>query len=80
MRKKIHYEENPFGEVKLGKQISLPRLPSPKELCYAEEQTKITLSVSKGSLSFFKEQAKKFNIPYQVMIRRLLDHYSSVIK
>ncbi len=75
MRKEIKYEENPFGNVKVGKRVVLPDLPSPAELAKAEKTTKITLSISSDSLQFFKKQAAKHNVPYQAMIRRLLDEY-----
>ena len=75
MHKEIEYEENPFGNVKVGKRIILPDLPSPAELARAEKNTKITLSISDDSLQFFKREAKKHNVPYQAMIRRLLDEY-----
>ncbi len=76
--KKITYEEHPFGkDVKVGKRVFLPNLPSPKELAEAEKTTKITLSISSESLQFFKEQAAKYHVPYQAMIRRLLDEYRS---
>jgi len=51
-------------------------LPSPDELIFKEEKIKVTLLLSKKSLDFFKEQANKENIPYQSMIRVLLDKYS----
>lgn len=75
MRKEIEYEENPFGNVKVGKRLILPNLPSPAELAKAEKTTKITLSISSDSLQFFKKEAAKYNVPYQAMIRRLLDEY-----
>jgi hypothetical protein len=81
MKKKTRYETNPFGKVKLGKRVALPglpvALPSPAQLAEAETTSKITLSVSTRSLQFFKEQAEKYHVPYQVMIRRLLDEYAS---
>jgi predicted DNA binding CopG/RHH family protein len=76
MNKKIEYEDDPFGEVTLGKRVALKSLPSPQALARAEKTQKITLSISAQSLAFFKAQAKKHGIPYQVMIRRLLDAYS----
>ncbi|MEK6746312.1 MAG: CopG family transcriptional regulator [Pseudomonadota bacterium] len=79
MHKEINYEENPFGNVKVGKRILLPDLPSPAELAKAEKTTKITLSISSDSLNFFKKEAAKYNVPYQAMIRRLLDEYRSKI-
>ena len=79
MRKENKYEESPFGNVKVGKRVFLPNLPSPAELAKAEKTTKITLSISSDSLNFFKKEAEKYNVPYQAMIRRLLDEYRSKV-
>jgi len=51
-------------------------LPSPKDLVLKEEKVKVTLSLSRTSLDFFKQQAKQHNAPYQKMIRNLLDIYA----
>ncbi len=50
-------------------------LPSPEELVFKEENTKITISLTKGTVDFFKEEAKKHHTQYQKMIRNLLDLY-----
>ena len=47
----------------------LPRRPKPYYI-------KVTISLSKRSVEFFKEQARKHNTQYQRMIRRLLDAYA----
>ncbi len=52
-------------------------LPSPEDLALKEETVKITISLSKTSIDFFKSEAKKYNTPYQKMIRRLLDEYAA---
>ena len=51
-------------------------LPTPEELALKEETVKITISLSKASVEFFKNEAKKYNTQYQKMIRRLLDEYA----
>ncbi|HID39593.1 MAG TPA: CopG family transcriptional regulator [Calditrichaeota bacterium] len=50
-------------------------LPSPEELATREETVKVTISLSKSSVEFFKQIAKNHKTPYQKMIRRLLDEY-----
>jgi len=50
-------------------------LPPPEELVFREENVKVTLSLSKESVEFFKEEARKNRTQYQRMIRRLLDLY-----
>ena len=73
MKKKIKYTDEPIGKVKVISDF----LPSPKELALRDETIKITLSLSKASVEFFKKEAKKYNTPYQKMIRRLLDEYAA---
>ena len=52
-------------------------LPSPEELVLKDETIKVTISLSKMSVDFFKKEAKKYNTQYQKMIRRLLDDYAA---
>ena len=76
MKKKIFDENDPWPNMKLGKVIKNPDfLPSPEELAAAEKKTKVTLELSESSLKFFKDAAKRTQMPYQLMIRRVLDSY-----
>lgn len=50
-------------------------LPSPEQLAIRDDSVKVTISLSKSSIEFFKEQAEQHHTPYQKMIRRLLDSY-----
>jgi len=51
-------------------------LPPPADLVPPEENVKVTLSLSRRSLDFFKREAKKRRVPYQRMIRVLVDSYA----
>lgn len=64
---------------KIGKRV-VDFLPAPDQLVTKEEKEKITLELSKSSLEFFKQAAKKQKVPYQRMIRALLDEYASRYK
>jgi predicted DNA binding CopG/RHH family protein len=55
-------------------------LPSPEKLILKERTKKITINLSEKSLDFFKSTAKKYNVPYQHMIKQLLDKYSDCYK
>jgi len=44
---------------------------------FREDQVKVTIGLSKSSVDFFKEEARRHHAPYQKMIRRLLDLYVS---
>jgi predicted DNA binding CopG/RHH family protein len=50
-------------------------LPPPSQLVPREETVKVTLALSKESVEFFKEKAKKNKVSYQRMIRSLVDQY-----
>ena len=51
-------------------------LPPPHELVFREDTVKVTMTLSKESVDFFKSEAKKNNTQYQKMIRQLLDAYA----
>ncbi|MBM3163591.1 MAG: CopG family transcriptional regulator [Chlorobi bacterium] len=73
MRTKIKYTEEPMGDLKVVKDF----LPPPDQLVLREENVKVTISLKKSSISFFKEQAKKQKTSYQKMIREVVDWYAS---
>ena len=74
MSTKIKCTDEPIAEIK----IVSDSLPSPAELAYREESVKITISLSKRSIEFFKAEASKHHTQYQRMIRNLLDTYADV--
>jgi hypothetical protein len=51
-------------------------LPSPDQLVPGEEGVKVTISLSRRSVDFFKAAARSHHTSYQRMIRRLLDAYT----
>lgn len=53
----------------------LDGLPSLDELAHNEETVKVTITLSKLSVEFFKNEARARSTQYQKMIRRLLDEY-----
>ena len=73
MKEKIKYTDEPMGKVRVVTDF----LPSPEELALKEETVKVTISLSKTSVVFFKTEEKKYNTQYQKMIRRLLDEYAA---
>lgn len=73
MRKKRKNNDKPIGKLTRIDDF----LPSPEKLLLPKESVKITISLSKSSIDFFKEQAKLHNVKYQQMIRRLIDKYAS---
>jgi predicted DNA binding CopG/RHH family protein len=52
-------------------------LPPPSELVLRDDNVKVTLSLSRRSVEFFKREADKARVPYQRMIRALVDAYAN---
>jgi len=72
MKRKIKYTNEPLGDMKIVDDF----LPSPDKLVFKEDNVKVTITLSKSSIEFFKKEAKKHHVQYQKMIRRLLDLYT----
>jgi predicted DNA binding CopG/RHH family protein len=74
MNAKTKYSEGPIEDLEVVKDF----LPPPEQLAFSEETVKVTITLSKESVDFFKREASKHNTQYQKMIRRLLDAYTRV--
>jgi hypothetical protein len=72
-RKTVKYTEGEIGEIG---PIMRDFLPPPEQLVLRETNVKVTLSLSQRSVDFFKRTAKKQGVPYQRMIRALVDAYA----
>jgi len=73
MKNKIEYTDEPMGEMRIVKDF----LPPPDQLVLKEDNVKVTISLSKASVTFFKREAEKRRTSYQKMIRRVIDFYTS---
>lgn len=71
--KTVRYTSGEIGRVRVVKDF----LPPPEELVLADDNVKVTLSLTRRSLDFFKREARKRRVPYQRMIRALVDEYSA---
>jgi len=69
----VRYTRGEIGKVRVVGDF----LPTPEELVLAEDNVKVTLSLTRRSLDFFKREAKKHRVPYQRMIRALVDEYAA---
>ena len=72
MKKDDGYTDEPIGPLRFIKDF----LPPPDQLILKEDGVKVTISLSKRSVDFFKMHARKSRVPYQRMIRRVLDEYA----
>ncbi len=79
MKKKIVYKSAPkdISDAIISSRIIDDFLPAPEKLLTKDDNIKITILLSKNSINFFKEKAKKIGVPYQTMIKTVLDKYTS---
>lgn len=68
----VKYSAGEIGRVRVVEDF----LPTPDALVTREENVKVTLSLSRRSVDFFKRTAKQRRVPYQRMIRALVDAYA----
>jgi len=71
-RKTVKYTRGDIGRLRVIEDF----LPPPSDLVPREDNVKVTLSLSRRSLDFFKREARKSNVSYQRMIRALVDRYA----
>ncbi len=76
MKSRIKYTDESMGDVRIVEDF----LPPPDQLALKEENVKVTISLKKSSIAFFKEQARKNKTSYQKMIREVVDRYASHYK
>ncbi len=88
MRKKIRYKDAPRAiQESLERGVDVTdefnaRFPqfSPNALAAKKPTVKVTLTLGQDAVIFFKTQAKKLGVPYQRMIRNLVDRYAATHK
>ena len=77
MKKKIRYKKAPkdiADAISSSNKIE-DFLPKPEELVLKEENIRITMNLTKRSVDFFKKKAIETGVPYQKMIKSLIDIY-----
>ena len=72
IKKRTADSDMPVGKLKQVDDF----LPPPDKLVIPEDTVKVTLSLTKSSLDFFKREAQKHKTKYQRMIRELVDKYA----
>jgi predicted DNA binding CopG/RHH family protein len=78
MKKKTVYEKAPedIGDALMNAREVEDVLPPPDQLVKKEGTVKVTISLSRRSVDFFKDRAEKQGVPYQTMIKSLIDMYT----
>ncbi|NJD30891.1 MAG: hypothetical protein FIB04_03310 [Gammaproteobacteria bacterium] len=72
MKRARKYTNEPLGRLEVVDDF----LPPPDQLVLKEDGVKVTISLSRKSVDFFKAHAAASKVPYQRMIRTLLDSYA----
>ena len=78
MKKAYKYKsapENISEAITVSERIS-DFLPPPEKLIRKEETMKVTIALSKSSVNFFKQKSRETGVPYQTMIKSVLDRYA----
>ena len=70
--RKVEYSKGDIGRMRVVDDF----LPGPDALVAREDNVKVTLSLSRRSVDYFKRAAKTQRVPYQRMIRALVDAYA----
>lgn len=79
MKKKTDYKNatEKISRAIMASDIIEDFLPAPENLIKKEDTVKITIKLSSKSINFFKEKAHEQGVPYQTMIKTVLDKYTS---
>ncbi len=72
MKKKIKYTDEP---IKLGRRVN-DFLPSPAEIALKEKSKRVTINLNEASLQVFKKEANRLGVPYQRLLRTVVDLYA----
>lgn len=78
MNKKTDYSdshEDYKSAISAGERIP-DFLPPPDKLIKRNPKVKVTISLNRQSVDFFKRYAKQYNVKYQTMINEVLDQYA----
>jgi|GEM_PF-1140710 len=84
MKRKIRYTDAPKEiEESMARSVDVTdwfreNFPQfrPEALAANPPKIKVTLDLGAAAVEFFKEQGKKLKVPYQRMIRNLVDRYA----
>jgi len=78
MQKPIRYRKAPrdVQAALTQAEVVTDFLPSPRQLLTKEETATLQLRVSKRTMQFFRQQAKRYRTTTQSVIRRVMDTYA----
>ena len=73
----VRYRDDKGEMDSIGSRVA-DALPPPDQLVIPDDGVKVTLTLSRQSVDFFKQAARKHHVPYQRMIRSLVDEYARI--
>jgi predicted DNA binding CopG/RHH family protein len=78
MSEEVIYTDAPeqISESIINGEVIRDFLPAPDQLARKEPKVKITITLNRRSVDFYKQSAKKNNVKYQAMINEILDLYA----
>ena len=78
MKRKMRYSNAPraVAEALDASEDIDDFLPPPEKLIFKRPSVKVTLALSQESIEFFKKKAKDHRVPYQAMIRKVVQRYA----
>jgi predicted DNA binding CopG/RHH family protein len=71
MKRRANLEDAPKGKLTIVDDF----LPPPSQLVRKTDTVKVTSEFTRSSIDFLKKEARKAKVPYQRMLRALLDRY-----
>lgn len=71
MKRRGNLEDAPKGKLTIVDDF----LPPPSQLVRKTDMIKVTSEFTRSSIDFLKKEARKAKVPYQRMLRALLDRY-----
>lgn len=71
MKRRGNLEDAPKGKLTIIDDF----LPPPSQLVRKADTVKVTSEFTRSSIDFLKKEARKAKVPYQRMLRALLDRY-----
>lgn len=74
---KKHTSRIKYTDEPIDLEVISDFLPPPNQLVMKEPTVKVTISLTRNSVDFFKRQAKLHHASYQAMIKKALDLYAS---
>ena len=78
MKKKTRYIKAPraVAQAMAASEPIEDFLPPPEKLIFKRPSIKVTLALSQESVEFFKKKARDHRVPYQAMIREVVQRYA----